>query len=253
MTSPCTKAEALAWAKRRLGCGVTVLEIQNEHVDDAFDDAVRWWISKKGVKRTAATVVASGIQEYTMPDDTDEVLQVWFPGVQVDIIAAVNPFAFIDIDQLPVAYQSITGVPGGSFFGTFHQILAHAETARRVIGAEPAFEYEKVTNTLRIFPKNHASGTVLARYASNVLTSETNTDDFCAKISVRDRDIILRYTLAMLKETLGRIRSKYTEWPGAGGAKTMDGDTLLTESQTEREALNEELIGLSDPVPFVVG
>jgi len=253
MATPCTKATAMAWAKRRLGCGVTVLEFTDEHVEDAFDDATRWWISKKGVKRTAVTIVATGIQEYAMPDDTDEVLQVWFPGVQVDIIAAVNPFAFIDIDMLPVAYQSITGVPGGSFFGTFHQILAHAETARRVIGAEPAFEYEKVTNLLSIFPRNHASGTVLARYASNVLTSETEDDDFCKKISVRDRDIILRYTLAMLKETLGRIRSKYSEWPSAGGSKTMDGDTLLMESQTERGELNEELIGLSDPVPFVVG
>jgi len=253
MATPCTRDTALAWAKRRLGCGVTVLEITDEHVGDAFDDAVRWWISKKGLKRTAATNVATGIQEYTMPDDVDEVLQVWFPGVQIDIIAAVNPFAFIDVDQLPVAYQSITGVPGGSFFGTFHQILAHAETARRVMGSEPAWEYQKETNTLRIFPRNHASGTVLARYASNTLTSDTEDDDFCKKITVRDRDIILRYTLAMLKETLGRIRSKYTEWPAAGGSKSMDGDTLLTESQTEVQNLNEELIGLSDPVPFVVG
>lgn len=253
MATPCTKAEAMAWAKRRLGCGVTVLELTDEHVEDAFDDAIRWWISKKGLKKTAASVVSTGIQEYTMPTDTDEVLAVWFPGVQIDIIAAVNPFAFIDIDQLPVAYQSITGVPGGSFFGTFHQILAHAETARRVMGAEPAWEYDKETNTLRIFPKQHSSGTCLVRYASNALSSDTNDDEFCKKITVRDRDIILRYTLAMLKETLGRIRSKYSEWPSAGGSKTMDGDTLLVESQTEIQNLNVELIGLSDPVPFVVG
>ena len=254
MADPCTKDAALGWLARQLGCGSVNIELTEAHLEDAFDDAVRWWVGRRGLKRYAVQTVSSGAQEYTMPVDCDMVLEVWFPGVQLDIIAAVNPYAFIDVDQLPVAYQSITGVPGGSFYGTFMQILQHAETARRVVSSEVAWEYEKDTNLLRIFPKNHSSGTVVARYVSNRLTSETEGDEFCSKILVRDRDIILRYARARAKEMLGRIRGKYTDgWPGAGGKVMMDGDTLLVESQAEIEQLNEEVMGLSDPVPFLTG
>lgn len=194
-----------------------------------------------------------------MPDDCDEVLTVYFPGVQIDIIAAVNPFAFIDVDQLPVAYQSITGVPGGQFYGTFHQILQHAETARRIVGSEPAWDYHKTENVLRLAPTNQRTGTVVVRYISNKLVAvdpvapaTVPKNDF-RHLRVRDRDLILRYGLAMMKEILGRIRGKYQEWPSAGGSKTLDGDTLLQEARDDKDDLNTELMGLSDPVPFLTG
>lgn len=253
MSKPCTRATAISWMKRQLGCGVVVVELTDDHLDDAFDDAVRWWIGRRGIKKLAAQNLTPGQQEYTMPDNTDEVLEVWFPGVQIDIIAAVNPYAFIDVDQLPVAYQSITGVPGGSFYGTFMQIIQHAETARRVMGSEPTWRYERDTNTLLIFPRNQRTGSAIVRYISNSMTDTTEDDEFCKKISVRDRDIILKYARAKAKEMLGRIRGKYSEWPAAGGGRSLDGDALIGEARDEMERLNEEVIGLSDPVPFLVG
>lgn len=259
MTDPLNREDAIGWVQRSLGCGAVILEVTEEHSEDAFDDALRWWIARKGIKRHAVLAVYSGESSYEMPTDCDEVMAVWFPGVQLDVIASINPFAFIDVEMLPVAYQSLTGLPGGSFYGTLHQMIAHAETARRVIGAEPAFEYDKDTNLLQIYPTNHTSGTVIARYASQKLITvdptppaTTPKNDF-ANLRFRDRDLILRYARAALKVRLGRVRSKYTEWPSAGGAKTMDGDTLLTEGREEFDTLTEELIGLSDPVPFVVG
>lgn len=254
-----TRAEAIAWAKRRLGGGVVVIELCEEHFEDAFGDAVRWYIGRKGIKRRAVQNLSPGIQEYMMPDDCDEVLEVWFPGVQIDIIAAVNPFAFIDIDQLPVAYQSITGVPGGSFYGTFHQILAHAETARRVVGSEPAYEYFKDVNVIHIAPRNQRTGMAVVRYVSTRLCADDPTppdtfplNDF-RNLRYRHRDLILRYMIAALKERLGRIRGKYTEFPSAGGTKNLDGETLLGEAQNEMEALNTELLELNEGVPFLVG
>jgi len=259
MTDPLNREDAVGWVQRSLGCGSVILEITDEHSEDSFDDALRWWIARKGIKRHAVQNVVSGESSYTMPNDCDEVLAVWFPGVQLDVIAAINPFAFIDVEMLPVAYQSLTGLPGGSFYGTLNQMVAHAATARRVIGAEPAFEYDKDTNFLHIYPVDHASGTVIARYASTTLVTAEPTppdttpiNDF-ARLRFRDRDLILRYARAALKLRLGRVRSKYSEWPSAGGSKTMDGDTLVAEGREEFDTLTEELIGLSDPVPFVVG
>ena len=256
---PMTKTEALEWLQRKLGGGAVVLELCEDHFSDAFDDAIRWYIGRKGIKRLAAQNLAPAIQEYEMPQDCDEVLEVWFPGVQIDIIAAVNPYAFIDIDQLPVAYQSITGVPGGSFYGTFHQILAHAETARRVVGSEPAWEYFKDTNVVHIAPRNQRVGLAVVRYISTILGVEdpvspaTTPVNDLRKIRWRHRDLILRYALAQAKERLGRVRGKYTEWPSAGGSKNLDGETLLGEAQNEIERLNEEIINLGEGTPFLIG
>jgi hypothetical protein len=256
---PRTKTEALEWIKRKMGGGAVVIELCEEHFSDAFDDAVRWYIGRKGIKRRAVVNLAPSVQEYAMPETCDEVLEIWFPGVQIDIIAAVNPYAFIDIDQLPVAYQSITGVPGGSFYGTFHQILAHAETARRVVGSTPAWEYFKDTNVIHIAPRNQRVGAAWARYISTTLgvddpvgSATTPINDF-RKLRFRHRDIILRYAVAQTKERLGRVRAKYTEYPSAGGTKNLDGDTLLGEAQGEIDKLDAEILELNEGVPFIIG
>jgi len=52
---------------------------------------------------------------------------------------------------------------------------------------------------------------------------------------------IRKYGLALSKELLGMIRSKYGSIPVPGAETTMDGDTLRTESQTEKEVLVTQL------------
>lgn len=257
---PVTKDEAILWLKRALGGGVVVLELCQAHFEDAFADAIRWYIGRKSIRRRAIQNLQGGFQEYQMPDDCDEVIEIWFPGVQIDVIAAVNPFAFIDVDQLPVAYQSITGVPGGSFYGTLHQILAHAETARRVVGSEPAWEYFKDSNTIHITPRNQRGGVAIVRYASTTLCTVDPTPPATAppndfrRLRFLHRDLILRYALAMVKMRLGRVRSKYTDGlPAAGGTKNLDGETLLGEAQNEVEKLDETLSNLNEGAPFLVG
>jgi len=256
---PKTREEALEWGPIELGCGVVVVELTDQMVEDAFDDAVRWWISRRGMRRHAVTQTTQGTQIYSMPEDTDEVLDVWFPGVQLDVIAAIEPYAFIDVDMLPVAYQSLTGVPGGQFYGTLSQIIAHAETARRIISSEPAWRWFQERNELHIFPRQHVSGVAIVRYISNILRTEDPTppettprNDF-RHLRFRDRDLILRYFMATLKQKLGRIRSKFQSLPGAGGEKTLDGQDLLSEAKEELRELTEEIQGLSDGVPFLTG
>jgi len=263
MAEPTNKTSALGWIERKLGGGIVVIELSTDHLDDAFDDAIRWYVGHKGIKRHAVVNMIPGVQEYTMPDDTDEVIEVFFPGVQLDIIAAINPYAFIDVDQLPVAYSSVTGVPGGQFYGTLHQILSHAETARRIVGSEPAWEYYKDRNIVHLFPRSQRTGAIVARYASTKLgvhdedDTENNPNgdknDFAA-MRFRERDLILKYAVAGVKERLGRVRSKYTDgMPSAGGSKNLDGETLLGEAQNEMEALTTTLLSLSNPVPMLVG
>ena len=52
---------------------------------------------------------------------------------------------------------------------------------------------------------------------------------------------IKKYGLALCKELLGTIRSKYASLPIPGAETTLDGDTLRTEAATEKEVLMTQL------------
>ncbi len=151
-------------------------------------------------------------------------------------------------------------MPGGSFYGTFHQILAHAETARRVVGSEPAWEFFKDTNILQITPRNQRGGTALVRYISTTICTKdpvapatAPVNDF-KRLRFLHRDMILKYALAGAKMRLGRVRSKYTDgMPSAGGSKNLDGESLLGEAQNEMEALTTKLADLNEGTPFLIG
>lgn len=249
MANPKTRAEALSWLERSLGGGVVVLEITCDHLDDAFDDAGRWLSGRKSIIRRAAVNSVSGIQEYDVPEDCDEVTQVWFPGTQLDIVAAVAPYAFIDFDMIPVTSGMIGGVPAGNFYSALEQVMAHADTGRRIIGSEPAWEFHRDTRKLILYPQRRREGTVVMEY----IVTEISDGDF-ARLSSRDRDLMLRYAKASLKEILGRVRGKYPDgMPSAGGTKQLDGASLLDESRAEKEALNTEILETNMGVPFVVG
>ena len=52
---------------------------------------------------------------------------------------------------------------------------------------------------------------------------------------------IKKYALALCKELLGTIRSKYSSVPIPNADVTMDGDTLRNEAATEKEILTTQL------------
>ena len=52
---------------------------------------------------------------------------------------------------------------------------------------------------------------------------------------------IKKYGLALCKELLGTIRSKYASLPIPGAETTLDGDTLRNEATAEKEVLMTQL------------
>ena len=57
------------------------------------------------------------------------------------------------------------------------------------------------------------------------------------------RNWMQRYTLASAKGVLGQVRSKYTSLPSPAGGAQLNGTALLQESEKEKQALMEELVG----------
>jgi|694.fasta_scaffold00044_72 hypothetical protein len=64
--------------------------------------------------------------------------------------------------------------------------------------------------------------------------------DYC-DISAHGRQWIFKYTLALVKDSLGMVRSKFSSIPIPGAEVTLDGSDLRNQSATEREQLVTQL------------
>jgi len=120
-----------------------------------------------------------------------------------------------------------------------------------------AYSFELVNNKLRIFPNPTDNYTLHFKYIlkkdrDNTLqgTSDGVITDFSnapfnnmsfTNINEVGKQWIKKYGLALCKELLGTIRSKYASLPIPNAETTLDGDTLRTEAASEKEALITEL------------
>ena len=125
-----------------------------------------------------------------------------------------------------------------------------------------AYSFELINNNLRIFP-NPTNTSPYKLYFQYILTEERNQpyadtytsasaeiSDFSNarydnmtynQINDPGKQWIRKYTLALTKELLGGIRSKYSSVPIPGSEITIDGDTLRTEAANEKEILISQL------------
>jgi hypothetical protein len=61
---------------------------------------------------------------------------------------------------------------------------------------------------------------------------------------------IRRFALALVKETLGEIRSKFNTIPIPGQAVTLNGTALITQAREEQKTLREELQKVLDEMTY---
>ena len=121
-----------------------------------------------------------------------------------------------------------------------------------------AYSFELRNNRLRIFPDPKNAFTLWIEYikrsdrkdalkngtATNVVTDFSNADyDNMLYSSINDpgKQWIRKYTLALAKELLGNIRSKYSSIPIPGSETNLDGETLRSEASVEKENLITQL------------
>jgi hypothetical protein len=125
-----------------------------------------------------------------------------------------------------------------------------------------AYSFELVNNKLRIFPNPTANYNLHIKYlvkkdrdstlqgtTDGVITDFSNApfDNMTfANINDVGKQWIKKYALALCKELLGSIRSKYASLPIPNAETTLDGDTLRTEAATEKEQLVEQLREMLD-------
>jgi len=123
-----------------------------------------------------------------------------------------------------------------------------------------AYSFQLRNNKLRIFPRPDSSyklhfeyvvrserdNTLITEYSgsSDVISDFSNVPyDNMKFTSINDvgKQWIRKYGLALTKELLGIVRSKYGAIPIPGAETSLDGDTLRSEASAEKEALVTQL------------
>ena len=120
-----------------------------------------------------------------------------------------------------------------------------------------AYSFELVNNKLRLFPKPTEDYTLHFKYLvkddrgnplkgssvgriSDISNAPYDNMEF-RHINDVGKQWIKKYALALCKELLGTIRSKYGSVPIPNGDVTLDGDTLRNEASAEKETLVTQL------------
>ena len=122
-----------------------------------------------------------------------------------------------------------------------------------------AYSFELANNKLRIFPipqSGSAGDKVYFHYylRDDVSTTRTYTQNKVSdpsnapykfltfgEINSAGRQWIRKFTLALSKELLGIVRSKYSSMPLPNGDVNLDGEALKAEGREEKQQLLDEL------------
>jgi len=250
---PKTRSEVLEWGVRALSSGVVAVELKPEAVADAWDAAKRWWAGLRGMSREAVAVGGAG--RYTMPSDCEMVIDVFFCGESLGI-TDFEPYVMLDVDEISATSLS---VPWSSFYSTLGLYMQRHEMGRRILSAEPSWDWDQESSALLIYPTTY-TGAIIAHYLSTEVRDEdpvhpaTLPRNDLRRMRNRDRDLLLRWFVADLKDRLGRVRGKYQGGlPSAGGLQQLDGDVLRGEAAEEKQTLKDEAISLSDSPPMIIG
>ena len=135
-----------------------------------------------------------------------------------------------------------------------------------------AYSFEIINNKMRIFPKPKTTDDGnkiyfhyymkderqnLARTYTNSKVSDPSNIPYkfitYSEINSAGRQWIRKYTLALAKELLGIIRSKYASMPLPNGEVSLDGDALKAEGREEKLNALEELKEFLESVSLAEG
>ena len=138
----------------------------------------------------------------------------------------------------------------------FHDVLRTQAIELNDMVRKSAYSFEIINNKIKLFPRPDSAFKVHLRYittnarqnaslgSSSVVTDFSNityNNMEYNKINDPGKQWIKKYTLALAKELLGAIRSKYSSVPIPGAEINLDGDTLRSEAASEKDRLITEL------------
>jgi hypothetical protein len=236
-----------------LGAPVISVEIDPTQWCAIFKRSLRWFKAKKGLISCEIRALNPNQREYDLPANCNQVVDIFLP-VGFGDIQSLYSQGILDTNLIPADFFG-AGNYGHYGYGfsfsnsSYIQVLQYMETTRRVISAEP--NWEVVCDKIIISGSRFNYSTMGNSYMLiNFKKQDISIDEI---VLHRDEDLIYRYSLAIAKMLLGRIRSKYKSYPAAGGMIDTDGPDLIEEAKAEIEKLEEEISDSQFPMGVVIG
>ena len=244
------RADTENYIRFRLGDGMVDVELDPEHYDNSIDKSVKRFRQRSMNAYESSHVFLSVVkeqQEYTLPDEIEEVRQVFRRSVGSGGTETGTQF-----EPFEAAFQNTYLLQSGRMGGmaTYEMYYQYQELSARLFGGFINFEFNPVTKKITLLRKFSASGEVVILNTYNLRPESRLLQDRLAGPWIQD------YALALAKYTLGEARGKFTTIAGPQGGTSLNGDALKAEAQVELDKLDEELrnyVEGSDPLAFIIG
>ncbi len=206
-----------------LGHPLVVVELNDEHVQDAIDDALEDWDNYLTILDSFALDVLPGVTRYG-PFDTS------VAGEGVVHVQFSDRFRNPHVHEPFFGLSYLNELRGD--FKTFAIANSFREMLERQDSEEPEWMWDPLTRYLMIHSPN-------TQYRGRVLYKKRHTTEL---VQQEWKQKFRRLALAYAKQTLARVRGKFDGIPApAGAAAMLDHNLLLQEAAITIEQIHDGL------------
>jgi hypothetical protein len=227
------------YIKRRLGHPIIKVELTDEHLDDALEDAKRYWQMWIGqCKAVMVSLTGRGeIDGSAIASDLDFVVDVTWEGTYADV-GFEKIFAWADVEWNPYTY--VFTAEGG--YSDLAMYMQYREIGRGLASAIPEWDWDRDRRKLIMSPVPASGTRALIVYMSKNVDLEY--------LITYERHLFRQYALAQAMRTLATIRMKYSDKPSTTGGFSMDGDAMWANAEAIQADTEEKMRQLQSPVAF---
>jgi len=238
-----TRADLKKWIMRKLGFPMVTVELTEEHLDDAINDATLIWTKWA---QLPMRYIAFDLATYPCADEEEGTPEGFdtspFRAAAIYSIATGDQFSMTGGDTLWGVGNAMLANGSYPFFNssvsrsggwtTFQAVTEFVKLSRRMMCSEYDFLFDNITQRLQLFPNP-----VLAGRASGwtCVQAEVVPPDS----QLYGNEYVKRFCLAYAKITLGNIRKKFTNVTLPGGSHI--DQTIGDEGRSELEKLQESI------------
>jgi hypothetical protein len=232
-----------------LGSQMVEIELDVEHLNLAITVGIqklRQQSDGANLEKDIFLHITRDIQEYTLPEEVQEVRRLYRRGVGAYTNGGVN------FDPVDAAFANIyllqPNRSGGlATWDFYNQFL---ETTERVFASQYNFTWDVNQHKLTIIRKPQGDEEVVVRVYARKSEDDIMNDPYTGPW-------LRSYATALSKYALGEARDKFPGgFPGPNGNVMLNGATLKQEAQVQIEKLEKQLHDLvtsSDGYSFIIG
>lgn len=248
------KEELALKIKRQLGFPYIKIELTNDHLNDAIDEAyekwVEWTIGNSTSEHYFTIPLSAGQSEYSLPDYVYNIISY---KSENNVFGGINTLFTLDNYLYQSGYFNPSQNAGDML--SYHAVLDYIEMIDRYTPDKYDYKYYRKHNKLILNPApelkevkiinneewNFGGYLLLNAYVyEGGFLSNWNKKEFIE--SIYDESWVLKYATARAKVILGYIRRKFEGFSSIGNTGiSLDGSSLISEGNEEMEKLSEEL------------